>query len=88
MTHFTYQHLLELVDGDEELIVHLVEQGIIERRDGTASVDLDVVLLARTLWRDLEVDWAGIEIIVKLAGDLSVARRRIDELEGKRGPAK
>ena len=30
MIRFTYQHLLELVDGDHEFIVRLVEEGLIE----------------------------------------------------------
>lgn len=85
MTRFTYQHLLELVDGDDELIVRLVEEGIIERREDVVSVDVDTVLLARTLWRDLEVDWPGIEIIVKMTAQLGAARRRIQELEAKLG---
>jgi len=33
MTRYTYQHLLELVDGDDELIARLVEEGEIVRRD-------------------------------------------------------
>lgn len=81
MSRFTYQHLLKLVDGDEELIVRLVEEGVIERRDDVVSVDVDSVLLARTLWRDLEVDWSGIGIIVRLHGQLAAARRRIEQLE-------
>ena len=81
MIRFTYQHLVELVDGDEEFIVRLVEEGLIERRDEVMSVDVDAVLLARTLWRNLEVDWPGIEIIVRLTAQLNAARRRIQELE-------
>ena len=81
MTRFTYQHLLELVDGDDEFIVRLVEEGLIERRDEVMSVDVDAVLLARTLWRNLEVDWPGIEIIVRLTAQLNAARRRVQELE-------
>lgn len=81
MTRFTYQHLLELVDGDHELIVRLVEEGLIERRDDTVSADVDSVLLARTLWRKLDVDWPGIEIILRLTAQLAAARRRIQELE-------
>ena len=81
MTRFTYQHLLELVDGDDELIIRLVEEGFVERRDDIVSVDVDTVLLARTLWRELEVEWPGIEIIVKLRGELAAARRRIADLE-------
>jgi len=81
MSRFTYQHLLELVDGDHEFIVRLVEEGLIEQRDDFMSVDVDAVLLARTLWRNLEVDWPGIEIIVRLTAQLNAARRRVQELE-------
>ena len=81
MIRFTYQHLLDLVDGDDEFIVRLVEEGLIEQRDNVMSVDVDAVLLARTLWRNLEVDWPGIEIIVRLTAQLNAARRRVQELE-------
>lgn len=81
MTRLTYQHLLELVDGDDELLVRLVEEGFIERGDDVVPVDVDAVLLARTLWRDLQVEWPGIEIILRLTAQLAAARRRIRELE-------
>lgn len=89
MIRYTYQHLVDLVDGDHELIGRLVEEGIIEYGDdGIVPVDLDAVMLARTLSRELEVDWAGIAIIVRLTSQLAAARRRIAELEGERGPAR
>jgi len=81
MIRFTYQHLLELVDGDHEFIVRLIDEGLIEGREDVMSVDVDAVLLARTLWRTLEVDWPGIEIIVRLTAQLNAARRRVQELE-------
>lgn len=81
MMRFTYQHLLELVDGDDELIVRLVDEQLVEREGDVIRVDVDRVLLARTLWRDLEVEWPGIEIILNLAAQLADARRRIAELE-------
>lgn len=84
MTRYTYQHLLELVDGDNELIVRLVEEGLVERHDDTVTVDVDLVLMARTLWRELEVEWSGIEIILRFAEELASARRRIAELERSR----
>jgi len=49
---------------------------------------VDAVLLARTLWRNLEVDWPGIEIIVRLTAQLAAAQRRIRELEAAAATAK
>ncbi len=81
-TRFTYQHLVELVDGDTEFITRLVEEGIIERgEEDRVFVDVDRVLVARTLWRDLEIEWHGIEVILRLRDDLVQARRQIEELE-------
>lgn len=81
MTRYTYQHLLELVGGDNELIVRLVDEGLVDRHDDVVTIDVDQVLLARTLWRDLEVEWPGIEIILELVTELAAARRRISDLE-------
>ena len=84
-TRFTYQRLVELVDDDHELIARLVEDGVIEvRDDDRVLVDVDSVLAARTL-RELEVDWSGIAIILRLRGELAAARRRIAELEAATG---
>lgn len=81
-TRYTYARLLELVEGDRELIAQLVEHGLIEARDeDRALVNVEQVLVARTLWRDLEIDWPGIEVILRLLDDLAGARRRITELE-------
>lgn len=82
---FTYQRLVELVDGDDELIVRLVDEGVIEPcGDDRVTVDVDSVLAARTL-RELDVDWSGIPIILRLRAELAVARRRIAELEAAAG---
>lgn len=80
---FTYRHLVELVDGDDELIVRLVDEGLIQQRenDDIVLVDVDGVLAARTLWRDLDVEWTGIEVILRLREALILARQRIAELE-------
>jgi hypothetical protein len=78
---FTYQRLVALVDNDHELIAQLVEDGVIELRDDDrAMVDVDSVLAARTL-RELDVDWSGIAIILRLREELAAARFRVAELE-------
>lgn len=83
MTRFTYQHLLHLVEGDDELLIRLVEEGLVERRDDIVTADVDRVLLARTLWRDLDVEWPGIEVVIRLSDELRAARGRIAELEAE-----
>lgn len=84
-SRFTYHHLVELVDGDHELIARLLDEGLIERRaDNRVLVDVDRVLLVRTLWRELEIDWPGVEVILRLRQALDEARARIAELEGGR----
>jgi hypothetical protein len=83
VTRYTYQHLLQLLEGDNELIVRLVEEGLVERNEDIVTINVDRVLMARTLWRDLEVEWPGIEIILRLADELDAARRRIRELEAQ-----
>ena len=86
---FTYQHLVELVGGDHDLIARLVEEGEIEQRgDGIAVVDLDRVLVTRTLVRELDVEWPGVEVILRLLAELAEARRRIAELEATVTPDK
>jgi len=81
-TRFSYQNLVELVGGDDELIARLVEVGEIERRDDdVAVVDLDRVLVAQTLVRELEINWPGVEVILRLVRELAEARARIAELE-------
>lgn len=84
MTRFSYEELLALVGGDRELIARMLEEGMIEERaDDRAMVDVDRVLVARTLWRDLEIEWPGIEVILRLVDELAAARQRIAELEAK-----
>jgi len=81
VVRYTYRQLIDLVEGDDELIAQLIEEGVIEERAGDrALVDIDSVLAARTL-RELEVDWSGIAIILRLRDELAAARRRIAELE-------
>jgi hypothetical protein len=89
VTRFSYQELLALVDGDGELIELLVEEGEIQRSgDDVALVDVDRVLVARTLLRDLEVNWPGAEVILQLREHLADARRRIAALEAEIGNKK
>ncbi len=81
---YTYQRLVELVGGDDELIARLVEEGEIHPiNDQVAVVNVDRVLVAQTLLRELEIDWPGVEVILRLQEELAAARRRIAALEAE-----
>ncbi|MEZ4366268.1 MAG: chaperone modulator CbpM [Kofleriaceae bacterium] len=83
--HYTYRHLIELVDGDAELIAELVEHGVITRHgDDRALVDVERVMVVRTLRRELEVDWSGIDVILHLRDELARARRQLAALAAAR----
>jgi hypothetical protein len=77
----TYQHLVEIVDGDHELIARLVEEGEITVSGETATVDVEHVMVARTLVRELDIDWTAVGMILRLRDELAAARKRIAELE-------
>jgi hypothetical protein len=82
VTRFTYEDLLALVDGDRALIDLLIAEGEIQSAgDDIARVDIDRVLVARTLLRDLEITWSGAEVILDMRAALVAARRRIAALE-------
>jgi hypothetical protein len=84
MSSYTYKELLALVDGDAALIALLVEQGEIKcHDDDVAVVDIDRVLVARTLLRELDVTWPGAEVILELRAALIAAQRRIAALEAE-----
>jgi hypothetical protein len=78
----TYAALVELVDGDAGLIDGLLAAGLLERcADDLVIVDVDRVLIARTLVRDLELDWPAVDLVLRLVHELAAARARIAALE-------
>lgn len=81
---YTYQRLVDLLGGDDELIARLVEEGEIQQvNEEIAIVNLDRVLVAQTLVRELEISWPGVEVILRLQDELAKARRRIAALEAE-----
>lgn len=83
MKRITFEQLVEIVEGDRELILLLVTEQVIEQHpDGFEAQTVDRVLASRTLIRELEVNIAGVDIILRLREELAEARKRIAELEG------
>lgn len=75
------EKVLELVDGDTELIDQLFELGICERRpEGFLPEEVESARIAHVLVRELDVNWPGVEIILRLRGELIAMQRQVADL--------
>jgi hypothetical protein len=72
------EQLIELLQGDRELVEMLLEMEILRQDEqGFSARDVDRALTSRTLYRELEVGRAGIEIILRLREELNQVRREL-----------
>jgi hypothetical protein len=73
--------LVEIVDGDDELVALLVSHGVIvEGAEGFEPEHVERVLVSRTLLRELDVNLEGIEIILRLRERLLATHIQIGAL--------
>ncbi len=77
----TRERLVEIVELDEEVVVHLVEEGLIEDHpEGFSAHDIERALVARTLVRELDVNWPGVEVILEMREQLRATHRQFAEV--------
>ena len=78
----TFKQSLELLlAGDLELYAQLCEAGLVPREDSELAPEhLETARVARTLVHELEVNWAGVEIVLRMRSQLVATRRQLDEL--------
>jgi hypothetical protein len=75
------QSLELLLAGDHELYVQLCEAELVPSDDAALVPEhLETARVARTLVRELEVNWAGVEIVLRMRSDLVATRRQLGEL--------
>jgi hypothetical protein len=73
--------LLELLEGDEELLGRLYEAGLVPRGEQTLAPEhAETARVVHTLAHELEVNWAGVEVIVRMRSELVATRRQVAEL--------
>ncbi len=79
---FTIEMLLEFLDGDREVVERLEELGVIQRATGDrySPEAAEHARVAHVLVRELEVNWAGVEVILKLRSELLETRRKLSEV--------
>ena len=83
MSEFTTIHqLVEILDGDEDLVVLLCDAGIVTRREqGFLPEEVSRVLVCRTLVRELDIAAASaLEIILRFREQLLDTRHRLAQM--------
>ncbi len=84
MTVIDTEALLELLEGDREFMETLIEHGIIA--SGTrcySPEEVEAVLVSRTLVQELEINWAGVDVILRMRRQLLVTRLRLAEVSNE-----
>jgi hypothetical protein len=73
--------LQRLLDDDPELYSQLCEMGLVPRDDGALAPEhLETARVVRTLVRELDVNWPGVEIVLRMRTELMATRRQLHEL--------
>ena len=78
----TLKQSLDLIlSEDAELYAQLCEAELIPRDERELSAEhLEIARVTRTLVRELEVNWAGVEVVLQMRSQLIATRRQLDEL--------
>jgi hypothetical protein len=75
------ESLESLLNGDSDLYAQLCESGFVPREDSALDQEhLETVRVARTLVHELEVNWAGVEIVLRMRSQLIATHRQVGEL--------
>ena len=81
MSQMTLTMLLELLEGDREVVELLREVELVTADCESFGADqVECALVARTLLRELEVNAAGVEIILRMRGQLLDMQRQVGAL--------
>ena len=97
MSHYTRKQLLELLDTDDGFIATLEQEEVIvvdSPEEGMGEFSdrmLERARVAQNLVRDLEVNMAGVAVIVRMREEMAELRHRLEELlaevrKRERGP--
>jgi hypothetical protein len=76
----TRTEILRLVGGDEELLRLLSTEGVLPPRTPYRPEDMESARLAHTLMHELDVNWEGAEIILRMRAEMLSMRRQVSEL--------
>ncbi len=89
MSYYTRKQLLEFLDTDDGFITSLQQEEIIvvdSPEEGLGEFSdrmLERARVAQNLVRDLEVNMAGVAVIVRMREEMAELRHRLEQLLGE-----
>lgn len=79
--HFELEEILSLLHDDRELLGLLWSSGLLPRGpERFTSEEAELARVTGTLVHELEVNWAGAEVILRMRTELVATRRQVAEL--------
>jgi hypothetical protein len=73
--------LRQLLADDDALYDQLCEAGLVPREDAAlVPAHLETARVVRTLVHELEINWAGVEVVLRMRSELLATRRQLAEL--------
>lgn len=81
MIRFDTTKVIQLLGGDEEFLRQAFDMGLLSSTaEAFGEDEVSQLLVARTLIRELEVNWPGVEIILRMRRELLATQRQMSEL--------
>lgn len=76
-----HERLRQLLADDQELYERLCEAGLVPRDEQSlVSEHLETARVVRTLVHELEINWPGVEVVLRMRSELVATRRQLAEL--------
>lgn len=77
-----FETLIAFLEGDREIVERLRKAGLLAEAPawGYSAEEVEIARIARTLVRELEVNWEGVEVILHMRTELIATRRQLAEL--------
>jgi hypothetical protein len=81
MSHITRTTILTILGGDEDFYEQLRSRGLLPHdEESLASHHMELARVTHTLVRELEVNWPGVEVVLRMRSELIDQRKQVAQL--------